>query len=139
MSTAINDQIGPVIVPGIANDAIVLWQDFRDGAADLYAQRIALGTPLDAPSPGVPSAALRLWPQPTHGGVARVEFALANDAPATLTLLDVAGRVVGEAQKIEGPGPQTRTLGDPALSPGLYLVRLEHAGRTQTARMLVVR
>jgi len=139
VSTAINDQVGPEIVPGTANDAIVLWQDFRDGGADLYAQRIALGTPLDAPSPRVSSAALRLWPQPTHGGVARVDFVLADDAPATLTLLDVAGRVVGDVQKLQGSGPHTRTLGGPALAPGLYLVRLEHAGRAQTARMLVVR
>ncbi len=139
LSTAINDQVGPVIVPGLANDAIVLWQDFRDGAADLYAQHITLGAPLEAPSPSVPSAALRVWPQPTHGGVARVDFVLADDAPATLTMLDVAGRVVGDVQKLRGSGPHTLTLGDPALAPGLYLVRLEHAGRAQTARMLVVR
>lgn len=138
VSTAINDQVGPVIVPGLANDAIVLWQDFRDGAADLYAQHIALSTPLDAPGPDAPSAGLRLWPQPARGGVARVDFTLADDAPATLTLWDVAGRVVSEPQTIRGPGPHTRLLGSAALAPGLYLARLEHAGRTHTARMLVV-
>lgn len=139
VSTAINDQVGPVLVPGIANDAIVLWQDFRDGAADLYAQHITLGAPLDAPGPGESAAALRLWPQPARGSVARVDFTLADDSPATLTLLDVTGRVVGDKQSIRGAGPHTRTLGSIALAPGLYLVRLEHAGRTRTARMLVVR
>ena len=139
VSTAINDQVAPVIVPGPANDAIVLWQDFRDGAADLYAQHISLGTPLDAPGPGMSSAALRVWPQPARGGVARVDFVLADDQPATLTLLDVAGRVVGEGQVVRGAGAHVRMLGSAALAPGLYLARLEHAGGTQSARMLVVR
>ncbi|MEO5988906.1 MAG: T9SS type A sorting domain-containing protein, partial [Candidatus Eisenbacteria bacterium] len=111
----------------------------RDGGADLYAQRITLATPLDAPRAGANEVGLRAWPQPARAGAARVSFALPDDAPATLTLFDVAGRPVAPAAVVRGMGTHTRVLGDASLPPGLYLVRLEHAGATRTARVVVVR
>ena len=139
LSAAPNDQVAPVIVPGNADDSIVLWQDYRDGGADLYAQHVALATPLDAPPSLVSDAGFRVWPQPARAGAARVSFTLANDTPATLTLHDLAGRSVAPAEVVRGSGAHTCVLGGASLAPGLYLASLSHAGTTRTARMVVIR
>lgn len=139
LSAVPNDQVSPVIVPGGANDAIVLWQDFRDNFADLYVQRVALAAPLEAPPLTRSERGLHAWPQPARAGTARVSFALADDTPATLTLFDVAGRAVAPPEVVSGRGDHTRALGTASLAPGLYLARLVHAGATRTASVVVVR
>lgn len=139
LSAAPNDQLTPIVVPGLAEDAIVLWQDFRDGGADYYAQRVALLAPLEVPGTGAAATSLRIRPQPARAGVAQLEFALADDTPATVELVDLSGRRVQPPLRFQGRGQHTHRIGSVDLAPGLYLARLEHAGQTRTARVVVIR
>ncbi|MEK7331479.1 MAG: T9SS type A sorting domain-containing protein, partial [Candidatus Eisenbacteria bacterium] len=68
-----------------------------------------------------------------------VSFRLPTAAPATLELLDVAGRRVRE-QTVTGAGPQTLDVAAGVrLPPGVYLVRLTQAGKSVATRVSVVR
>ncbi len=70
---------------------------------------------------------------------AQVSFALGSASPATLEVLDVAGRsVVRQEVGAMGAGRHVLTLGAP-LPPGLYLLRLAQDGRVLVARGAVVR
>jgi len=83
-----------------------------------------------------------LRPNPfTSAGALRVAFALPDEAPATLEMLDVSGRRV-LARDLAGLGPgrhvlQLEGLAQPA--PGLYFLRLSHPERTIVTRGIVVR
>ena len=77
-------------------------------------------------------------PNPAVGEVV-VALSLPDAAPATLELLDVAGRRLGERQ-VAGAGPHRVSISEGlALEPGVYLVRLTRAGRSLTTRVTVVR
>lgn len=69
-----------------------------------------------------------------------VSFALASSAPATLSVVDVAGRVVLSRSLTLGAGrhvlPLSGTLG---LAAGVYLLRLEQGDRSLTQRISLVR
>jgi len=98
---------------------------------------------LDAdPGPAVHSG-LRLsrhGSNPITGDVA-VEYALPTAGPASLELLDVGGRLVRRARADgEGAGTRTLTLARRAeLDPGVYFVRLRHAGAERSLRLVVLR
>jgi hypothetical protein len=70
-----------------------------------------------------------------------VSFTLPNEAPATLELLDLAGRRVSERQVGSlGAGRHALRLEEgPRLAPGVYWLRLTQDGRALTARVVVVR
>jgi hypothetical protein len=78
-------------------------------------------------------------PNPASEGVF-VSLALPDAAPATLELLDVAGRRLAERQ-VEGAGehPRVNVSEGVALVPGIYLVRLTQGARSLTTRVTVVR
>jgi hypothetical protein len=77
-------------------------------------------------------------PNPAVNGVI-VSFALPDASPATLELLDVAGRRVSE-KRVAGAGAQLVNLSEGlALEPGVYVVRLTRGVRSLTARVTVVR
>jgi VCBS repeat protein/FG-GAP repeat protein len=79
-------------------------------------------------------------PNPAFG-VPVVAFTLANDSPATIEVIDLAGRsVVRREVGALGAGRHAVSLGSSAhLAPGAYVMRLRQAGRTLTARGVVVR
>jgi hypothetical protein len=68
-------------------------------------------------------------------------FTLPSRDPATLELIDIAGRrVVRHEVGAWGPGPQVLTLGaSPRLTSGLYFLRLTQAGRVLNARVVLMR
>ena len=68
-----------------------------------------------------------------------ISLALPDATPATLELLDVAGRQLARLQ-VEGVGehPRVNVSEGLALEPGIYLVRLTHGGRSLTRRVTVV-
>jgi hypothetical protein len=70
-----------------------------------------------------------------------VTFSLASGARATLTLLDIAGRVVREREVGSlGAGSHQLNLGaDGPLEAGVYLVRITQGENSVTSRMSVVR
>ncbi len=78
-------------------------------------------------------------PNPAPAGALVVRFALADDAPARVRLFDVSGRVVS-SHDASGAGRHAVDLaaGRP-LAPGLYLIRLDQAGRSRTQRVVVTR
>jgi len=79
-------------------------------------------------------------PNPSVGSLA-VRFSLRSSEPATLDLLDLAGRrVVSRQVGALGIGPHTVTLGEGrAVRPGVYFVRLTQGGLSHTAKAVVLR
>ncbi len=68
-----------------------------------------------------------------------VSFSLASDAPATLSLLDIAGRKVREVP-VGGAGRRLVNLGrGEPLPAGIYIVRLSQGDRALATRVSVVR
>ena len=91
------------------------------------------------PSPPPSLAFLGSSPNPARGEF-RLDFVLADRSPASLEVVDVAGRLV---QSLEvgglGPGRHQVVLNDGArLSPGVYFVRLGQSGRSLTRRVALV-
>jgi hypothetical protein len=75
---------------------------------------------------------------PTSGNV-RIAYSIPEAGEGTLELLDVAGRRV-DVRTVHGPGASQIDLAQGrSLAPGVYLVRLTHAGRSVTTRVSVVR
>ncbi|MBI5709406.1 MAG: VCBS repeat-containing protein [Candidatus Eisenbacteria bacterium] len=96
---------------------------------------------LDAPRAeraGLALAGLR--PNPAREALS-VSLSVLPGAPATLELLDLAGRRVRALDLgVRGPGFHTVELaGLGTLRPGVYLVRLTQSGRSLTAKAAIVR
>jgi len=84
-------------------------------------------------------AILSLSPNPTAGEL-RVDFAIPRTGPVRLRVVDVQGRVV--ATLIDGEQPAGRSQvawagGDRAARAGVYFVRLESDGATDTRRIVI--
>ena len=79
-------------------------------------------------------------PNPSLGAPA-VAFTLGDDSPAVIEVLDLAGRrVLRHDVSGLGTGRHTVPLAQARrLAPGVYTVRLHHAGRTLSTRGVVVR
>jgi plastocyanin len=84
------------------------------------------------------------WPNPARNS-STFRFALARAGHARVTVLDAQGRRVATVfDRDLGPGTfdaawDTRTVSGAAAPAGLYLVRLEMAGRSETRRLTLVR
>lgn len=81
-------------------------------------------------------------PHPNPGpGSFQVAFALPDAGPARLEIFDVRGRRLLQRQ-VGSLGPGTHVISiepETKLPPGVYLLRLQHAGDTRTARAIVLR
>jgi len=86
-------------------------------------------TAVPVASQDVAGPQLALFPpraNPSQDGAVRIEFGLPDGRPATLELVDIAGRRVETSEVGSlGPGRHTFTFGR-NLRPGMYLVRLRH-------------
>jgi predicted lipoprotein with Yx(FWY)xxD motif len=80
-------------------------------------------------------------PNPSSSGTLTVKFALASANPASLELLDVAGRrVLSREVGSLGAGRHALDLGEGLrLEPGLYLLRLTQGGDVRATRAVVFR
>jgi hypothetical protein len=78
-------------------------------------------------------------PNPARGGMVRVHFALPDEAPARLDLLDVTGRrVAGHDLGTLGAGRHAIALGqNREIRPGVYWLRLAHGNRALTSKVVV--
>jgi hypothetical protein len=78
-------------------------------------------------------------PNPSSGGAITVRLILPSAEPGTIDLVDVSGRRVASQRLAGQAGRQTVTLaGSSQLAPGLYWIRLQHAGQERTARAVVI-
>jgi hypothetical protein len=121
-----------------------LDEDVRPGAA--YQYRLALATgPITAEEtitvpPTSRLAIVGAFPQPSAGPL-NVRFSLADGAPASLELFDMAGRNI-ERREVGGLGAGTHTLvlgTRRTLASGIYLVRLSREGQQAQRRVAIVR
>lgn len=74
-------------------------------------------------------------------GVFRVDFNLPQPGPARLEAFDVTGRRC-VSREVGGLGPGTHSIvldASGSLRPGIYVVRLQYAGETQTGRVVFMR
>lgn len=141
-------QSGILMLADGSGGAILTWNDQRGGDQndDVYAQRVQAngvlgGTVVDVPFDA--SHALQLaavQPNPWRGGALRLEYSLQSEQPATLEVMDIAGRrVAGEDLLPHGAGRGSTTITLPnRLAPGIYLVRLVQAGAVRTRRFAVL-
>jgi hypothetical protein len=98
----------------------------RYGETWVDVPRLVLAISAVAPNPAVKD----LW----------VAFTLPSAAPATLRLIDVAGREVRTRQVGSKAGPQRLNLAEGSRLPmGIYVVELTQGGKSVTARASLVR
>jgi hypothetical protein len=112
---------------------------YRLRIEDAGAERFVGETWVDVPS-RTRLAIANIRPNPARRD-AWVTFSLPNGAPATLSLLDIAGRMIRE-REVGSFGAGTHQLNlveSGALEPGLYLVRVTQGGSSETSRLTVVK
>jgi hypothetical protein len=144
-ATGLWTALGEAIVDGTG---AVRFVDEAALAGQTYSYRLALGVPT-APTysaiaeirvPFGPSLALEgARPNPAQREL-WVSFSLPGSAPATLSLVDIAGRVV-RSREIGGLGAGSHVvnLGDgPALPAGVYVVVMRSGERVLTRRVSVL-
>lgn len=96
----------------------------------------------DAPLPGAVNPLLEVHPHPFLAGTSAVYATVRGLAGEELrcTLFDVLGRALGEVWRGRlAADRQTLRLALPQLSPGVYFLRAEAAGRVGGRRILVLR
>ncbi len=79
------------------------------------------------------------WPNPTNGP-ARLSFGLENEGMAALKVYDISGRLVQTL--VNGPlsvGYHQTVWNTDLISSGVYLIRLEAAGRASSIKVAVVK
>ena len=94
---------------------------------------------LSAPGPSPRALAIdRVMPNPSGGGV-NLSYSLASGEPATLELLDSAGRLLlRRALGAPGPGTHVTRLGREDFGrPGIYFARLRQSRGTAIAKLSV--
>jgi len=93
-----------------------------------------------APAGELKLALGRIFPNPAVATFA-LSFTLTGDGPASLDLIDVAGRRVAHRDLgVLGSGRHQATLErDAALPPGIYSVRLAEAGRSVAQQVVLMR
>jgi hypothetical protein len=141
-------ELGVVVADGGAG-TIVTWVDGRNGTFDIYTQRVLANGALgggavdvsDEPAPALAFALEPVRPNPSRGGALTVRFTLPSAAPASIELLDVAGRRIAAPEVGSlGTGRHALDLGQgQQLAPGLYLVRLRQGANTRVTRVAVLR
>lgn len=127
----------------VSGPAAAQWQGGSDESWAIDEVSVLASSPTVDVAPGLSPGALTLsapWPTPGRGESLTVRFALPSSAPATLALLDVAGRVVSSRQV--GPlGAGVHSVDLAAgrrLVPGLYFVRISQGGVARVARAVIV-
>jgi len=119
--------------------------DYRMGVFSPRGERVFGETRVDVPRTGTPQnfklSLGGMQPNPTTGPLL-VAFSLAQGGTTTIELLDLAGRrVIRRELGFLGPGPHTARLdADGALPrPGLYFVRMDHAGQVLSSKAVLTR
>lgn len=96
-----------------------------------YTRRLVSGT-----MPSAEELALAVFPNPTVG-TATVAYYLPAASAVRAEVVDALGRPVAYLATGEAQGAGPHTLAVPALTPGLYTVRLTHAGGAVYRKLVV--
>ena len=124
-----------------AYDAFV-GDELNQFAAGVYPTSVSISTVFatdaEPSAEDKPFALAGVFPNPAVGQ-ATAAFSLAKAASVQLRMFDVLGREVLRADGAFGPGEQQIDLDTSALTPGLYVVRLDADGQAATARFTVAR
>jgi hypothetical protein len=112
---------------------------YRLGFVDQGVQRYTTETWVDVPQ-HFELALAGARPNPSAGHM-NVAFSLRDDSPASLAMVDVAGReVMNREVNSLGPGSHVVPMESSSeLAPGLYWLRLTQSGRSLLARAVIVR
>lgn len=136
IAVASGAQDQPAIAPVRAGRAVIAWRDARAGSAT----RIYTSGLVDAATTGVAPGAHHgvqlVAGRGTHGQ-AVVDVTLESAGPATLELLDLAGRRLASS-RLQGPLTQQATILGGVWPPGLYFVRLRTATDVASTRITVL-
>jgi hypothetical protein len=121
----------------------IAYQDRAVGPELAYRYRLRLGDGTVAgevaiTTPGRPTLSLAgAWPHPASLG-SSLAFELDRAGEVEVALLDVAGRTVGTERLTLDDGRHLLPLAQLGVrTPGVYLARLRHEGRTLTRRVVV--
>jgi len=141
-----SDQANPIVISDNDGGVIALWEDYRSGPSDPYAQRIDLSGVLGVPNLSVVEevsglSTLDVWPNPVSKTRLTIRFTLPGTSAARLDLLDLMGRRVG-SREVGSLGAGEHTLGfsdTEHLAPGLYMVQLRTARGVRTKRVVIHR
>jgi len=141
-ASAVWEQVA-TLVPNSAGQ--VVFEDHAIVAGERYRYRLALGNgswagevSIEVPR-ALAFALLGARPNPV-AGIPVIEFTLDRAGEARLELFDVAGRTVSARTMSAAAGRHLIPMSPTGpLAPGVYLIRIAHAGRTETARMVVAR
>jgi hypothetical protein len=137
-STSIRGQA----ICGPAGDSGPNRNDITCAPGDVF-DSFLIGTDVAGTTPASTAAAPLAveWVRPNPAAAAlRVSYSLRGWAPASLRLVDLAGRTV-LARDLGAPGPGRHEVRlDPgfAPAPGLYMLRLSQAGRTVSSKVVFV-
>ena len=130
-------------------DGRVAYSDRAVAASARYGYRLAWGaagaeqrggeTWVQMPAAQLALAGLR--PNPATGADLKVAFTLTSADPASLELMDIAGRrVVAREVGALGAGPHVEPLAaNQRVAPGMYWLRLSQGKRSLVAKAVVVR
>jgi len=142
--TAAGDQQSPQITSDGAGGAIIIWQDYRSGNSDIYAQRVPAGivdVPLTATAVSVLSQNV---PNPFNP-LTRITFSVNVPGEVRLRICDIAGRCVRTlVDAWREPGAYTevwdgKTDDGSALPSGVYFYSLIAGDFVATRKMVLLR
>ena len=112
----------------------------QPGQYAVYTSRrltVPAGTTLATRTPQTAAFGLSLVPNPA-AGTTTLTYALPTAATATIAVQNLLGQTIRQLPAArQAAGAQAQALPLLGLAPGVYLVRLQADGQTQTARLLV--
>jgi hypothetical protein len=145
LCTATGDQEFPTIATDGASGAFVVWQDRRDGNADIYATRVnGSGIPLSVLGASGAGIAALSWPNPFSERV-QLSFTLSVETPVRMDVFDVDGRRVrSHPESHLSPGPTMltwdgRTDEGRRARAGIYFLQATGPGVDVTRRVVRLR
>jgi hypothetical protein len=145
--TSAGDGIFPTIVSDDAEGAIVTWNDYRSGGANIYAQHVdasgEIPIVVSAPTLGPSSLVSGIYPNP-FTSTATLAIELTTPSAVLIEVFDVAGRMLRTMSLQDAVGSQRihfdgRNDRGRLLPSGVYLYRVSTEGTTVTRKMVIAR
>ena len=136
------EQRGEITAVGTGN-AGRIYIASRDGlyesTTDPVEREGTVGVPRSDRLRAVSGTTLRLQPNPANG-VSTLHYALARASHVRITIIDIAGRAIGDLlESDQSAGDQTLRIDTGTLSAGRYYIRMTIGGTSTTQSLTVTR